>query len=406
MRWTLARVLLVLGGLGMGGVETYMVRLARELSLQGHHVDVVLLSGKADAKLLSKLSEVAEIFVHEKFSFLASSSWINSCIPFNSLVNRFYDIVHVVDIMTLGFVYFNRKVINFSSLSIGIYHSKEISWWRDRTCYFRGRLVELYDANVDLTLSPSESVALLASRLTGASVTDIPILPLGIELDAYKSAAPSKDSLRLISVGRLVDFKTYNKNLILSLAELRKIAPFEYYIYGDGPERKSLEALSLSLGVSDFVHFMGEVEYSELKNVLNGAFCFIGSGTTIIEASAAGIPSVVGIESMELPLTCGYFADVEGFSYNEGEATTSRVRIVDVVKRLYEMCDEEYMGCSERHRLKASQFDIKKTVNGFVTLTSKAPRFSMGINRWASLLSFFVSLVRFGPSALRSRFDS
>ncbi|WP_434458543.1 glycosyltransferase family 4 protein [Stutzerimonas urumqiensis] len=402
----MARVLLVLGGLGMGGVETYMVRLARELNLQGHHIDVVLLSSKADAELLSKLSEVAEIFVHEKFSFLASSSWINSCIPFNSLVDRFYDIVHVVDIMTLGFVYFNRKVISFSSLSIGIYHSKEISWWRNRSCYFRGRLVELYDKNVDLMLSPSESVALLASKLTGASVADISILPLGVELEAYKSAIPSKSSHRIISVGRLVDFKTYNKNLILSLAELRESAPYEYYIYGEGPERKSLEALSISLGVSDFVHFKGEVEYSELKNVLNGAFCFIGSGTTIIEASAAGIPSVVGIESMEQPLTCGYFSDVEGFSYNERDATTSRVGIVDVIKKLNEMSDDEYMACSRRHRLKAAQFDIKETVNGFVALTNKAPRFSMRINRWFSLLSFFASLVRFGPSALRSRFDS
>lgn len=402
----MARILLVLGGLGMGGVETYMVRLARELSLKGYEVDVVLLSDKADEKLLASLSEVAEIFVHESFPFLASSSWINSCIPFNSLVNRFYDVVHVVDIMTFGFVYFNRRVINFSCLSVGVYHSKEISWWRERSCYFRERLLQLYDENVDLTLSPSESVAILASKITGTPASNIPVLPLGIDLEVYRSAAPLRSTLKLISVGRLVDFKTYNKNVIVSLAELRKTAPFEYYIYGDGPERKVLEELALSLGVSGHVHFMGEIAYSELKSVLNGAFCFIGSGTTIIEASAAGIPSVVGIESMEQPITCGYFSDVEGFSYNEADATTSRVGIVEVVKKLYEMCDEDYMACSERHRLKASQFDIKETVNGFVRLTNKAPRFSISINRWISLISFFLSLVRFGPSALRSRFDS
>lgn len=402
----MSRVLLVLGGLCIGGVETYVVRLAKELNLQGHHVDVVLLSRKADTELLLKLSENAEIFVHENFSFLSSSSWINSFIPFNALAGRFYDVAHVVDIMTLGFIYFNKHTINFSSLSIGIYHSKEISWWRGRACYFRERLLELYDANVDLTLFPSESLALMASRFTGIPTAGFSILPLGVELDAYRTIAPSKNSLKLISVGRLVDFKTYTKNLILSLRDLRKISPFEYYIYGDGPERKNLETLALSLGVSDFVHFMGEINYSELRNALDGAFCFIGSGTTIIEASAAGIPSVVGIESMEHPLTCGFFADVDGYSYNEKEATTSRIKIADVLRGLHEMSSDEYMACSNQHRAKASQFDIKKTTGDFISLAKIHPRFSIKINRWASLFSFFISLVKFGPSALRSRFDA
>ena len=397
-------ILFVMGGLAMGGVETYVVRLAKYLKLSGHSISVTLLSDKYDKGLFAELSQHATINIVEHVPFLSASSWINALMPAKTDATV-YDIVHAVDLLTLAYVYLNKDQLNFKSVSVGI-HSKEISWWRGRNIYFRKKMLELYDRNVHLTLFPNERTAEMAAEFSGSDVSSLDILPLGISFESYSARQPLQSSLRIVSVGRLVDFKIYNRHVISQLAELRKLADFEYFIYGDGPERSALVALAQSHGVEAHVHFCGEVDYAELPSILDGAFCFVGSGTTIIEASAAGIPSVVGIESIEKPLTCGLFSDVVGYSYNEESATTNRVGIFDTIAALHAMSPSEYMQVSERHRTKAKLFDILETSAQFVEKSNRAPRFDIKINRWVAMVSFIKSVIFLGPKALKSRFDS
>ncbi|MEO8491510.1 MULTISPECIES: glycosyltransferase [unclassified Pseudomonas] len=398
-------ILFVMGGLSIGGVETYVVRLAKHLNMAGHKVTVTLLSNKSDAGLFKELSRYATINVVEHVPFFQASSWINALIPAKR-DKAHYDIVHVVDVLTLAYVFLNKSYLSFTSVSVGIYHSKEICWWRGRDIYFRKKMLELYDRNVELTLFPNERTAEMASAFTHVELDKLDILPLGISFESYASRQPLQSSLRIVSVGRLVDFKVYNKHVISQLAELRKQADFEYFIYGDGPERAALESLSQACGVSKYVHFKGEVEYAELPSILEGAFCFVGSGTTIIEASAAGIPSVVGIESIEKPLTCGLFSDVSGYSYNEESATTTRVGILDTIAMLQALGPEQYLEVSNQHRTKAKSFDIIETSQRLVDLSNRKPMFDMKMNRWLAMLSFFKSVIVQGPRGLKSRFDS
>lgn len=398
-------ILFVMGGLAIGGVETYVVRLSKYLSQAGYTVTVTLLSSKYDAGLFNELSRYARVNVVEHVPFFAASSWINALLPAKKdpLV---YDIVHVVDVLTLAYVFLNKARLKFTFLSIGVYHSMEISWWRERNIYFRKKMLELYDRNVQLTLFPNERTAEMAAAFANVDVGTLDVLPLGISFENYSARQPLQSSLRIVSVGRLVDFKVYNKHVITQLSGLRKRANFEYFIYGDGPEHAALVSLAQACGVSEYVHFMGEVEYTELPGLFDGAFCFVGSGTTIIEAAAAGVPSVVGIESIELPLTCGLFSDISGYSYNEESATTVRMGILETLEMLHDMSPEQYSDVSVNHRQKAKMFDIVETSKRFVELSNRAPVFDGSMNRWVAMLSFFKSVIVQGPKALKSRFDS
>ncbi|QXH69013.1 MULTISPECIES: glycosyltransferase family 4 protein [Pseudomonas] len=398
-------ILLVLGGLAIGGVETYVVRLSKYLSQSGCNVTVTLLSNKYDAGLFNELSNYATVNIVEHLPFFPASSWINALLPVPK-DPVIYDVVHVVDVLTLAYVFLNKARLKFTFLSIGIYHSMEISWWRGRNIYFRKKMLELYDKNVHLTLFPNERTAEMAAALSNVDVATLDVLPLGVSFESYSTRQPLQSSLRIVSIGRLVDFKVYNKHVIAQLSELRKRANFEYFIYGAGPEHAALISLAETCGVSDYVHFMGEVEYAELPSIFDGAFCFVGSGTTIIEASAAGIPSVVGIESIELPLTCGLFSDVSGYSYNEVSATTVRVGIRETIEMLHSMSPEGYSEVSDKHRQKAKSFDIVETSKRFVELSNRTPVFDISINRWVAMLSFVKSVILQGPKALKSRFDS
>lgn len=116
----------------------------------------------------------------------------------------------------------------------------------------------------------------------------------------------------------MVDFKTYNKHIINILDEINHLGyNLEYYIYGDGPERFFLEKLAKTK-----IHFKGSID---LPNILNNAFLFVGSGTSIIEASAGGIPSIIGIESEDRPYTYGLF------SYNENNLHLEKKEIKDLM---------------------------------------------------------------------------
>ncbi|CAJ0686522.1 MULTISPECIES: glycosyltransferase family 4 protein [Ralstonia] len=399
------KILFVLGGLAMGGVETYVVRLSKVLAQTGCAVDVILLSGKFDHRLMLELRGHARVLTVEHAGFLSASSWINAFIPFGHGTREEYDIVHVVDMLTLGFVFLNREVIQAKSLSIGIYHAKELTWWRDKSTYFRRKLLGLYDQNVKLSLFPSDGVAELAADLAGVGANGMHVLPLGVDLSKYEACTPARKSLKIVSVGRLVDFKTYNRHVITQLSAIRKFGECEYYVYGDGPEKAVLEQIAKDCGVADYVHFMGKIEYERLPEVLSGCFCFVGSGTSIIEASAAGVPSIVGIESIKTPHSCGFFSSVNGASYNEQLATDVRMPITDLFENLIKLSDGEYEELSREHRKKALEFDLRNTSLEFLRMSNTPPKFDYSFNRWRALASFFWSIFRFGPQALRSRFD-
>ncbi|MEF9674377.1 glycosyltransferase family 4 protein [Pseudomonas sp. PCH446] len=398
-------ILFVMGGLAMGGVETYVVRLATEIQKQGHAVTVILLSSKYDESLFQKLSSVATVHIVEYFPFFGASSWLNALVPANASSHSHFDVVHVVDLLTLSYMYFQRKKYSFAALSIGIYHSREIVWWRDRNIYFRKKMLELYDQNVKLTLFPNESTAEIAATYKTLDNSEVALLPLGVSLENYRMCCPGKQSLKLLSVGRLVDFKVYNKHVISVLSSLRLLDDFQYFIYGDGPEKEALQSYSVQCGVAQFVHFMGEVKYSDLPEILNDAFCFIGSGTTLIEASAAGLPSIVGIESISTSHTCGFFSDIDGYSYNEASATSRRIPIVECIEMLYRMEVSQYNSLSDAHRAKAGQFNIEETASKFIDLTTDYPNFEIRFSRCRAILSFVYSIIKLGPKALKSRFD-
>ena len=397
-------ILFVLGGLGLGGVETYVVRLAKQLVSDGHYVEILLLSSKVDPGLRRQLNGVAKIRVFDRFPMLKASSWLNGMSIIKEDLGSF-DFVHVVDMLTLGFLYFNRRAIQFKSLSIGVYHSAELDWWRYSKVYFRDLHLRLYDLNVQATLFPSESVARMASLITGAPLESLDLVPLGIELVKYSDCKPNRLSRRIVSVGRLVSFKTYNRHIISELPSLRLVDNFVYEIYGEGPEMNDLKRFAEQTGVAEFVIFKGGISYERLPEVFSGAFCFVGSGTSIIEAAASGIPSIVGIESMKEPLTCGLFADILGFSYNESSATSVRVRFSEVIHALHQLDDDQYQIISASHRKKAGDFDLRLTAQSFVEKSNRIPNFSIGGSRIRSLFSFFLGLVRMGPQALRGRSD-
>ena len=111
----------------------------------------------------------------------------------------------------------------------------------------------------------------------------------------------------IVCVSRLMTRKGQDK-LIKALPSVLKLVPFaSLIIVGDGPYRKHLEKLTDDLGLRDNVHFTGKVDQDQLANWYAAGDVFAmpcrtrvggwdveGLGIVFLEASATGLPVVVG----------------------------------------------------------------------------------------------------------------
>jgi glycosyltransferase involved in cell wall biosynthesis len=137
----------------------------------------------------------------------------------------------------------------------------------------------------------------------------------GIDLSAFKQATPPTDTIKLLSVGRLIEKKGFAYLIDAARLLRNRGLSFECKIVGEGPERDSLQKSIQANGLDKHVHLTGSKSQPEIVDLLAKCSIFVlpaihdRSGdtdnlpTVLIEAMAsrlslvatniAGIPEIV-----------------------------------------------------------------------------------------------------------------
>jgi glycosyltransferase involved in cell wall biosynthesis len=117
--------------------------------------------------------------------------------------------------------------------------------------------------------------------------------------DTHPGAEPYVAEPVVVFAGRHIPEKRVPA-IVPALALARESAPeLRAEIYGDGPEREHVLALVRSSGLADVVEVPGFVAHERVDAALRRALCLVlpsrreGYGLVVVEASAAGTPSVV-----------------------------------------------------------------------------------------------------------------
>jgi len=117
--------------------------------------------------------------------------------------------------------------------------------------------------------------------------------------DAQPGAEPYVAQPVVVFAGRHIPEKRVPA-IVPALALARERAPeLRAEIYGDGPERERVIALVRAHGLGGAIEVPGFVEHSRVDASLQRALCLVlpsrreGYGLVVVEASAAGTPSVV-----------------------------------------------------------------------------------------------------------------
>ena len=152
---------------------------------------------------------------------------------------------------------------------------------------------------------PSESMREILVAQYGLT-NNFTVIPTGIDLDSYQTTDGEKirkkrrweNDIVMISVGRLASEKNWETLLRAAALVIQDIPLFRLVLIGDGPERKSLEALAKELGIQKRVTFTGSLPFSEIPAYMKAAnlFGFASvtetQGLATLEAMAAGLPVV------------------------------------------------------------------------------------------------------------------
>ncbi len=142
-----------------------------------------------------------------------------------------------------------------------------------------------------------------AHRLRGLGCRDVRVQSeAGLSDEDVRSLAamppPDGKWLRLISLGRLVNWKGFELGVRAFAEFARGDSRSEYWIVGDGPELGPLQRLATELGVGDRVKFFGGQPRDEALRLLGRCDALVhpslhdSGGWVCLEAMAAGRPVV------------------------------------------------------------------------------------------------------------------
>jgi glycosyltransferase involved in cell wall biosynthesis len=292
------RILFVHEQLGTGGIETLILRWCRELRQQGH-TPIVAVRTEGKGSLAPQVRRYADIAYLRHLTIPLLTGFRVGVNSFRAYTRSGVDVVYCMDPSMLLVATQLAARCPGAKLVAGVYHPAAYC--------FRGNLLTpeqeltrdlFHSLPVENVFFMNEAVRAAHERFLARDFQRSTIVPLAVDVDRFLQLKRQPSRHRVVSVGRLVDFKCYTFPTIDVVLSLNAEGhDFVYDIYGSGPERSRLERYVKARGAATVVKLHGAVPYEALESAFVEAFAFVGMGTALVESAASGVPSLVAIES-------------------------------------------------------------------------------------------------------------
>jgi len=370
----------IVSTLGVHGGTTFVNRFCKYSKNNGKKILVFCLIDDIDPTILSELKENSDVVFLSNYLLSPfnkhKTNQLSIFLPIS--INKVREImdgchIHVMGVFGLYFYLRLAKKINTLTLSIGLYQQNEFNLQKRRDFFSR------YISCVLKKTPPQSFVFFNESSKQkfqeSFQINDLSssvLTPIGIDLVKSTTKKRVTDSYRLVSVGNLVGFKTYNKVMISLLPSLLIKYPFiRYDIVGDGPDLVMLERICNELNLQKVVTFHGVLTYENAMRLIERSDVFIGSGTAILESAIRYIPSIIGIECEQEAVTYGFISDIKGFDYNEKMPNVEKVKILECIDNVFSS-ESEWNKISQACHDKALEFGIDRTYTDFIKLSTNS----------------------------------
>ncbi|MES2995302.1 MAG: glycosyltransferase family 4 protein [Verrucomicrobiota bacterium] len=383
-------VLLINHSLYTGGVETLMVRMANWLVRNGHGCGLML-RDSFPGDLTSLLDpRVRKVIAGNWWDWLVvpgigTTVWESWNLPRPDFIYTFEKNWSVIGLMIRDL--FKR---NPPAVATGAYHLNQFAY--EYTPKREGRLnilhKEIYDRFYpdSAKFFMSEETKIGHERYFGRPIADGWIWPLPIEIPGDDTvAARTPVPRRILSIGRLTLFKTYSWYMVPILHRLREKYPeVQWHVHGFGLcERELVDQVWKQAIADGLIVFHGPVEYQKIGDVFSQASVFVGMGTTILEAAAAGVPTIPAVVDDKDAVSWGFIDSLPYYSVGEtvpGKEPVAEVE--DLLERFFAADDAEVVRIAKAGRAYVEEYSMDHLMTRFLDHANKlhaGPELTVGM---------------------------
>ena len=317
-------VLLINHSLYTGGVETLIVRMANWLVRHGHGCSILLrdqfagdLSPLLDSKV--KLRIVGNKWDLLAIKYFRSFIWRSFKLPKPDVIYTLEQNWSVIGLLV-------RDVFREDppSVATGAYHLNQFAY--EQKLSNPGRLALLQREIYDTCYLDSQKVFMSEETRVGhetffnRKIVEGWIWPLPIRIpDIAELQSRKPVPGRIISIGRLTRFKSYSWYMVPILQSLRKRhSNVQWHIYGSGMCEDELIQLVWKDAIRDgLIVFHGSIPYEQITKAFHEASVFVGMGTVLLEAAAAGVPAIPALVDDSEALSWGFIDKMPYFTVGE-----------------------------------------------------------------------------------------
>lgn len=194
------------------------------------------------------------------------------------------------------------------------------------------------------------------------------LVPLPMVIPKALRIPPDDTECTILTVARLVEMKGYVEGLIKDFAEIARGSkvPCRLLVVGDGPLRPELERTARRTGLGHRIEFTGSVPYAELHAYYARAHVYVGMGTTLLEAAAAGVPAIIATAFTARFMTPGLFGQVSGLGLGEPFSANVQVPGRDILCNLIESPEARNAAGADGRTKVVAQFDQDVVMREFL----------------------------------------
>ena len=280
-----------------GGIQRFLSRLAQELRLSGEPVVVVA----------PHIDAAAQYDAMQNYRIVRYAQRGRALSFFSMTLALLWARLTTKDPITIASMWFPGGLAacilpKFLRGRLGIIaHGTEIAPEKGG---LRRVLMRYVFARADVIIANS---AFTRELLRRAGVTgDIAVVHPGIDAQAIATRRAAEPTI--VSVGRLIARKGFDRTIAAMPAVLLRYPTARYQIVGAGPQDAELRTLADRLGVGSHVDFLGSVSDAEMHAAYARAWCFAlparkidndveGFGLVYLEAALADLPAIGGRNS-------------------------------------------------------------------------------------------------------------
>lgn len=381
-------ILFINEGLALGGIETYLVRISKKLHEQGNQLKFLFFSNSFDSALLAEIEIYGSVYFFKDYvqgpSFLKNKSpLLKLLLPFKRKklkTDVFENLTHLVATDFNSVLFASKITPRFTNIKLlaGIYHINEFDFSSHHNWYFQ------QVAKKFISTLPAQNLIIYNSavqrhysNLYNKILKNNEIITLGIDVEKVQDRWLGNLNNRIVSIGRLTDWKRYNHAMIKVIQDFKENGVlYNYDSYGDGVAREELERMVKNSGLENQIKFHHSIPYQEFTTVIKDSLMFIGAGTALIEASACGLPSLIGIENEIKPISYGFLHDTTGSSYQEKQLGLATKNISNYITDLSNCSTEDYNSECKKAKDRAQFFGMEKAIEGFTNYLNHSDSFT------------------------------